>query len=1037
MASQGGSRNVPATPSLDFLSRDGPRRNPSRAVRQALEDAADEHTVREPNDEGAEEHHSEDEFHDTEGDPRPGAASTLSQAEPALDAAIVQLFKDAGMNTRDEQLGRTTDQLKDLAKELDADGDQPTVRQLISYESWRDYHKRKLSQRDALSNELTKSQALPKSIPSSLTPYNPRNGALPTEWLIKMSRTLRQHAFAPSQYTHALACLVPEADARLIRSKESFRAACSAFLHRYMDSHHLYASFEKVIEIVQHPTETVHSFNVRFNLVVYNLLVMFALNDNSLGASLAGDDDNEDVYDPLRIDDLLDNVAEGHLAKSDQNPVFSLFYMRALRHGLRARVARHLNLHHQDGLKRPTLKNIQRLAAANDDTPVANDQGRTRDRQRRQEAAGPHQSTKPNASSRPPRDRPTPAKDAKPRVDVKPAVVKRCTNHPHSTNHTTAECRGVTPSSRPQRSDNPPRLTNRKLVITEQADKDVALTQHWADIDASYDPVSDEGPSEPRVKTPLTHRMTFLRARPRTGHVASDTPRAFRRHRSGPDYTPGNRPDNPTVVVPDTPEEQSEPLPGELDCTCLHCDCNLPDNPAKVHGPRAVGLPDGALLDYYPEPGEDYDESLPDPFGADAYPFICYTTLRDTSEDDDSDCATLYPYAWRGPEPISENLRRWALGDINVPIAGELRRWALAGRKDPRDSEHAPLSPLRSSPPPDSPLIEATPPAPSEDMPALVDTTTPLSDTPVTMRHTVLDYVPTDDTPADLRVRPSRDELLRKLQSPDNVDVDPPAPVGLDVGISAGPDDPILDLRLFVDTGMNTGALYKRAVPQLERLGAKVTYFVEPERVEVHAGVAETHIGFCSPVLVTYAGTTLAWEFPILEDDGGEVLPFDGVAGRLLMDRFGVHVANLAPSPASAIPTTVDHDDDSVTNLTVPHPERQRVLDGIAVAYAENGKVTGLCNLRSAQVNIRPTKRPRYIRQYPIPVSHQKFLAEKADELLKEGTIELARHDSPFNLPLTCARKKDPETGLKTKLRLCIDPRELNALLPEEDSAEA
>ena len=273
------------------------------------------------------------------------------------------------------------------------------------------------------------------------------------------------------------------------------------------------------------------------------------------------------------------------------------------------------------------------------------------------------------------------------------------------------------------------------------------------------------------------------------------------------------------------------------------------------------------------------------------------------------------------------------------------------------------------------------------------------------------------------------------LSNPVNNREAPPPPLPLFVGLSLTPTSPIVDFNMFMDTGMNSGAFYRRAIPKLEALGTTITFFDEPVAVEVHNGETNSHIGFCSPVLVTHGSNVIAWEFAIIEDDGGETSTFEGCAGRQLIDHLGVFMAGLSPNPASAIPTTVDHDADSIENLTMPHPEQARILDGIAAAYEANGKVKGFCNLPSATVHIKPLKTPRYIRQYPIPIKHEQFLAEKAEELLAAGTIEEAPHDSPYNLPLTVARKKDSITGLKSKQRLCIDPRELNDCLgPDVDA---
>ena len=504
------------------------RRNPTRNVRQRINNAAD--NVEPIQEEVREEPPT---LPRERAVARPAHRGTNSG--PTLMPAIASLFEYAGMTSRDERLGRTTDQLKDLAAELlnernalrDPDL-QPltplTVRELISYESWRDYNKRELKTQDTIADELTKAQALPKSIPQTLVVYKPNGKLSPVEFVINLCRGLRHNAFNPRHYQHALACLVPEVDARMIRAESSFRAATAAFLKRYIDLAHMDVAFEKLVDIRQSEKESVHQFNVRFNACIHNLLLMFLLQDNHLEHSAEEPQaPGDDVNDPLLVDDLLTDLVDTYLKASNENPLYSMFYMRALRTSVKHRVARCLRYHRQDGNPRPSLHNVQELSSTQDD-PLLVSARPTKAISSTRTFKDPKDATATTAKTK--HSSAKPADKSFDKTAVKPKVHgnngKKCEYHPHSTSHTTAECK--------TKQNAPAPLTQRRIAMsTEQAQQDTAMREHWADIDEAYEEAADEGTSSAHQAAPaltarrsilkrtkLTHRVTTLRHLDRT-----------------------------------------------------------------------------------------------------------------------------------------------------------------------------------------------------------------------------------------------------------------------------------------------------------------------------------------------------------------------------------------------------------------------------------------------------------------------------------------------------------------------------------------
>ena len=74
---------------------------------------------------------------------------------------------------------------------------------------------------------------------------------------------------------------------------------------------------------------------------------------------------------------------------------------------------------------------------------------------------------------------------------------------------------------------------------------------------------------------------------------------------------------------------------------------------------------------------------------------------------------------------------------------------------------------------------------------------------------------------------------------------------------------------------------------------------------------------------------------------------------------------------------------------------------------------------------------PIFRRPYPVPFRLQPAVDKQVDAWLRDGIIAKAPLNSTWNHPLLVVPKKDA-SGNHTSTRICIDPRPLNAILPDD-----
>jgi hypothetical protein len=94
------------------------------------------------------------------------------------------------------------------------------------------------------------------------------------------------------------------------------------------------------------------------------------------------------------------------------------------------------------------------------------------------------------------------------------------------------------------------------------------------------------------------------------------------------------------------------------------------------------------------------------------------------------------------------------------------------------------------------------------------------------------------------------------------------------------------------------------------------------------------------------------------------------------------------------------------------------------------------CNLPESVVQLDTGDcKPIYRRQYPIPQRLYSAVKDQVDKWMQRGVISYAPAGCQWNSPLLAVPKKDSD-GKYTKVRVCLDPRALNAILHNGDNFE-
>ena len=127
--------------------------------------------------------------------------------------------------------------------------------------------------------------------------------------------------------------------------------------------------------------------------------------------------------------------------------------------------------------------------------------------------------------------------------------------------------------------------------------------------------------------------------------------------------------------------------------------------------------------------------------------------------------------------------------------------------------------------------------------------------------------------------------------------------------------------------------------------------------------------------------------------------------------------------------TTLDEENN------VPTKEDITIMDFIEEALEANKAINpkDFCPLPETvlKLPLNPPQQTFFVSQYPLAEHHKRQLREVIDEWYRDGVIEYAPPNCPFNTPVFAVPKKDAE-GNYTLCRPCHDFRRLNSYLPDD-----
>jgi len=174
-----------------------------------------------------------------------------------------------------------------------------------------------------------------------------------------------------------------------------------------------------------------------------------------------------------------------------------------------------------------------------------------------------------------------------------------------------------------------------------------------------------------------------------------------------------------------------------------------------------------------------------------------------------------------------------------------------------------------------------------------------------------------------------------------------------------------------------------------------------------------------------------------------ELLPLPSqrvIIGRDLIAKIGISIKGIPyrwpDDPRQS--SMMDADDTSIMKEAmegwVPLTEsiRQEILTAIKPEVFANSQTGWFCSHPSAKIPIDTGSHPPvYRRPYDVPYALKPMVTAKIQELYQRGIIRHSRRACRWNMPLLVAPKKDP-SGRKTGIRVCLDTRLLNPLIPED-----
>ena len=240
------------------------------------------------------------------------------------------------------------------------------------------------------------------------------------------------------------------------------------------------------------------------------------------------------------------------------------------------------------------------------------------------------------------------------------------------------------------------------------------------------------------------------------------------------------------------------------------------------------------------------------------------------------------------------------------------------------------------------------------------------------------------------------------------------------------------DIQAYVDTGAVQSFLHPEVVREL-----KLEVVPKPGNVILAAeGVSIPRLGQTPSVKVEHGAKALYHTF--------EIMPlFDNtqcLLGQDLFSKLGFAIS--LPLTPSMLSTERDEGTPDpiacspVDPIAIPNSvqAQEKLRAALSPALERNQALTPgtFCNVPDSVVRLDTGEHlPSFIRQYPIPHAAEQAVTDKVENWMQDGVIQLAPAGNAWNSPLVVVPKKD-EHGNKVQWRICLDPRAINKMLPDD-----